>query len=131
MATEPRHGPATRRAAERRGRHAEIVAAWYLRLKGYRLLDRRFRAPMGEIDLVMRRGRTIIFVEVKYRPEEIVALSAVTSKGRRRIVRAAEFWLAQRAMPGDTDIRFDVLTLAPRRLPRHHRGLFDGGGAPW
>ena len=71
-----------RRKAERRGRRAELIAAWYLRLKLYRVLARRYRTPVGEIDLIVRRGRTIVFVEVKHRPSEAEALEAVPPAGR-------------------------------------------------
>jgi putative endonuclease len=120
-----------RHAAEQRGRRAETIAAWFLRLKGYRLLGRRYRTAVGEIDLIMRQGRQIVFVEVKHRAEEIDALQAVTSKGRQRIVRAAEFWLAQQNADTGLDLRFDVVAIMPGRLPRHYRGLFDATGAPW
>ena len=69
---------ADRRLAERRGRRAETLAAWYLRLKGYRILARRYRTPVGEIDLIVRRGRLVAFVEVKRRPTEAEAAEAVT-----------------------------------------------------
>ena len=120
-----------RRAAEHRGRRAETIAAWFLRLKGYRLLGRRYKTAVGEIDLIMRQGRWIVFVEVKHRVEEIDALQAVTPKGRQRIVRAAEFWLAQQNADTGLDLRFDVVAVMPGRLPRHYRGLFDAKGAPW
>jgi putative endonuclease len=120
-----------RREAERRGRRAETVAAWYLRLKLYRVLARRFRTPQGEIDLIARRGRTIVFVEVKHRADDAVALDAVTARSRQRIVRAASLWLA--AHPGSAafDHRFDVILAPPRRRPRHLVGVFDSSGAPW
>ena len=52
---------------EQRGRRAENIAAMFLRLKGYTILDRRCRTPFGEIDIIARRGKTIVFVEVKAR----------------------------------------------------------------
>jgi putative endonuclease len=120
-----------RTAAEKRGRRAELAAAWFLRLQGYRLLARRFKTPVGEIDLVMRRGRTIVFVEVKQRPSEAEALEAVTARGRKRIVRAAEYWLARHPAAAGFDLRYDVVVALPRRLPRHHRGQFDVDGGAW
>jgi putative endonuclease len=120
-----------RRAAERRGRRSEIFAAAFLMAKGYRLLARRFRTPLGEIDLVMRRGRTIVFVEVKQRSGESEPRDAVTAAGRRRITRAAELWLARNEIGSGVDFRFDVVVLAPASLPRHYRGLFDAKGHPW
>jgi putative endonuclease len=120
-----------RLSAERRGRRAEALAAWFLRAKGYRLLARRFRTPVGEIDLVMRRGRTVVFVEVKQRPNEAEALDAVTARGRQRIARAAEYWMSGHPEAAGLDFRFDVIVALPGRLPRHHRAQFDVAGAPW
>ena len=110
---------------------AEAVAAWFLRAKGYRLLARRFKTPVGEIDLVMRRRRTIVFVEVKRRPSEAEALDAITAKGKRRIARAAQYWLAGHPAAGGCDLRYDVIIAMPGRLPRHHVSLFDVDGGAW
>lgn len=118
-----------RRSAERRGRRAEMLAAWFLRLKGYRLLARRYKTPVGEIDLIVRRGGTIAFVEVKHRPTVEEATEAATPAGRRRIARAAALWLAKNPAAADRDLRFDVIIAAPGRLPRHLAGVFDADGA--
>lgn len=72
--SEPRSGTLERQRAERRGRRAEKIAAWFLRAKGYAVLARRYKTPVGEIDLVARRGRTLAFVEVKARKEGEAAL---------------------------------------------------------
>lgn len=114
-------GTRRRRAAYRRGLAAESLAAMLLRVKGYRILARRARTPAGEIDLVARRGRLFVFVEVKTRREG--ADEAVTARQRARIARAAEAWLARAgrhgALPADFAARFDVILLAPWRRPRH------------
>lgn len=120
-----------RRAAEKRGRRSEFIAAVFLMAKGYRLLARRFRTPVGEIDLVMRRGRTIVFVEVKQRPSEVEGLEAVGARARGRIARAAEYWLAGKPAAAGLDHRFDIVVALPNRLPRHLAGAFDVEGRPW
>ena len=120
---------ALRRAAERRGRRAEELAAWLLRLKGYRLLARRYKTVVGEINLIVRRGRTVAFVEVKSRPTMDEASEAATPAGRRRVARAASLWLAQNPAVAEWNLRFDVVMLAPGRLPRHLMGAFDAEGA--
>jgi putative endonuclease len=117
-----------RRAAERRGRRAETLALWYLRAKGYRLLARRYRTPVGEIDLIVARGRTVAFVEVKARPTDAEAAEAATPSGRRRIARAAAMWLASHPEAAERDLRLDVIVAVPRRLPRHIMGAFDADG---
>lgn len=113
-----------RRAAQRRGHRAELAAALLLRAKGYRVLERRFRSRAGEIDLVARRGRRIVFVEVKERASSADAAWAVTPRQRARIVRAAEHWLAIRGVSGDFDVSFDVVLVAPWSLPRHIPSAF-------
>lgn len=120
-----------RREAERRGRRAETVAAWWLRLKGYRVLARRYRTPAGEIDLIVRRGRRVVFVEVKERPDEQAALEAVSDAGRRRIARAAALWLSHHPAAAGLDQRFDVVLACPGRLPRHMASVFDSDGNVW
>ena len=114
-----------RRAAERRGRFAEAAALLLLALKGYRVLGRRVRTPFGEIDLVVRRGRVLAFVEVKARDDMAKAAEAVSLRQRRRIVRAAAWWLARRPAFGNHLMRFDAVLVAPRRLPRHLAGVFE------
>ncbi len=118
-----------RRRAERRGRRAELLAAWLLRTKGYRILARRYRTGVGEIDLIARRGSLIAFVEVKQRPSQAEAAEAVTPAARRRIARAASLWLAANPAAAGLDLRFDVIMCVPGRLPRHLRGAFDAAGA--
>ncbi len=120
---------AHRRRAERRGRRAETLAAWLLRLKGYRILARRTRTPVGEIDLIARRGRLVAFVEVKQRPSFAEAAEAVTPTARRRIARAASFWLSAHPAAAALDLRFDVIICVSGRLPRHLTGAFDAEGA--
>jgi putative endonuclease len=116
-------------AAERRGRRAETLALWLLRCKGYRVLARRYRTHAGEIDLIVRRGRLVAFVEVKVRATAADAAEAVTASGRRRIAGAAAAWLAAHPAAAQLDQRFDVVTIVPWRLPRHLPGAFDALGA--
>jgi len=119
---------AERRASERHGRRAEATAAWFLRLKGYRIVAMRHRTPVGEVDLIVRRGRVIAFVEVKARATLAEAVEAVTPAGRRRIARAAGAWLAANPAAADRDLRFDVVAIVPWRLPAHLPGVFDAEG---
>ena len=107
-----------RAAAEARGRKAERRAAWWLRLHGWRILGERLRVPVGEVDLVARRGRTIAFIEVKWRDRAADLDLAIDQYRLRRVAAAAEMLAPRFAGPRD-DIRIDVMLLAPRRLPRH------------
>jgi putative endonuclease len=119
MATGPT-GPtvARKRAAVRFGRWAEQLAAFLLRLKGYRILARDVRLPVGEIDLVARRGRTLAFVEVKARAAGAVP-EVLTPRQQRRIVRAAAAFAGRDPRCAGCDIRFDVILLGRRPWPRH------------
>lgn len=107
-----------RAARERDGRRGETLAAWALRLKGWRILARRVKTPRGEVDIVARRGRTVAFVEVKWRANGVAADQAIDAFRLRRVVEAAEALAPRYARTGD-DIRIDVMLLAPGRLPRH------------
>jgi len=109
-----------RRRAERAGRLAERAAELLLALRGFRAVARRFRAAGGEIDLVVRRGRLLAFVEVKRRARMEDALSAVDYRARRRIEAAADAFRAARPDLADLDARFDIVAiagLAARHVP--------------
>lgn len=112
-------------AAFRLGLSAESRAAMLLLAKGYRIVARRWKTPFGEIDIVARRGRALVFVEVKARARIDDAAEAVTERTKRRIVAAAELWLARHADDVGRDIRFDVMLVAPGRIPRHLANAFD------
>jgi len=105
--------------AYRRGRSAEHIAVWWLRLKGYQILGRDVRNPFGEIDIIARRGKLLIFVEVKARRDRHSGLQAVSLGQRRRIDRAAAAWLAARPDLGALDQRFDLVIVAPAGWPHH------------
>ena len=110
--------------AFRRGIDAETLAAWSLRLKGWRILARRFSEGPGEVDLVARRGRTIAFVEVKARADFATAAEAVSPRQQHRIRRAAEAFLARRPAYAGYVVRFDVVLVMPRRWPKHLPNAF-------
>ena len=118
---------AKRQAAYRRGRWGEALAAWLLRAKGFRILARDLRLPGGELDLVARRGKLLIFVEVKARGDLASAAEAVTPRQRQRIARAAEIFLSRNPQLAGLDQRFDVILLSGgRRLawPVHRPGAW-------
>lgn len=115
---------AKRRASYRKGLRAEFAAAVLLTLKGYRVLARRYRSSVGEIDLVARRGQRYAFVEVKVRPSQDEAAFAVSVQQQHRIARAAELWLARHGPEGEYDIGFDVVLASPWSWPRHQADAF-------
>ncbi len=110
---------ARRERAGRVGRRAEWLAIWRLRFAGYRILAQNLRTPVGEIDLIARRGKTLAFVEVKARPTLAAAAEALGLRQQARIRRAAEFFLAGRPALARLNLRFDVILVTPRGLPRH------------
>jgi putative endonuclease len=114
-----------RAAAFRTGVSAEARAAAYLMAKGYRILAKRFRTPVGEIDLVARRRNLLVFVEVKARATLDEAAYAVTPRQQRRIIDAAQTWLMAHSEHAEFDLRFDAMLIAPRHLPRHLLAAFD------
>jgi putative endonuclease len=110
-----------RQQARQRGIAAETLCLWLLRLKGYRILARDLRTPVGEIDIVARRGRTLVAVEVKRRARLEEAAEAIGQHQRRRILRALA-WFAQRQPDGEgLTMRFDAMLLDGGLLPRHIR----------
>ncbi len=105
--------------SDSRGRLAELAATLLLRLKGFEILSRRFATPVGEIDIVARRGDLLVFVEVKRRPTVVAALDAVTPRQQERVARAAGLFLRSRPAMREHRCRFDVVAIVPRRWPRH------------
>ena len=113
-----------RQRAQRRGRYAEWLCLWHLRLRGWRILARDWRCQSGEIDILARRGSVLAVIEVKSRREMDAAASALTPRQRRRIARAAEAFLLSRPDLTRLDPRFDVMLVAPLQLPRHWPGAW-------
>lgn len=118
---------ADRKQAERRGRWAETLAAISLMLKGYTILARRVRTSAGEIDLIAKRKNLIAFIEVKARKTHALALEAVTTTAQKRITRTAELWMAKRPDLSVCDWRYDIITVTPKRWPRHMRDAWRPG----
>lgn len=116
----PKPSRQTRQQAETRGRRAETFAAIWLRLKGYRIIAQRVRTPVGEIDLIASRGKTVAFIEVKRRKTLDSALQAVTISNWHRISAAAASWAAKRPDFQSHDWRFDLVAIVPRNRPKHY-----------
>src|SRR5438094_4744104 len=108
-----------RQIAFRTGISAESRAAAFLVAKGFRILARRWRSPVGEIDIIARRRNLLVFVEVKAREKLDDAAWSVTERQRARIISAAQAWIARYPDENIRDIRFDVMLVAPGRIPRH------------
>lgn len=119
-----RQATTQRQRALRRGRSAEWLCLWHLRLRGWRILARGWRCPSGEIDILARRGGVLAVIEVKSRTDLEAAASALTPRQRRRIARAAEAFLQSRPDLAGLAVRFDLMLVAPLRVPRHWGGAW-------
>ncbi len=104
--------------AQRTGQSAETVARRHLEKAGLSLIERNFRSRQGEIDLVMRDGDTLVFVEVRYRRQDRFGTGAesVDRRKRMRLVRAAQYYLLKHPADAERPCRFDVVSLAPSRV---------------
>lgn len=114
-----------KRQAFLRGHGAETLCLWLLRLKGYRVQARRFRTPMGEIDIIAERRNVLIFVEVKARNDLATGMSAVTPHQQKRIAEAALFYLSHRSNMHYNVCRFDVIVVRPWRWPYHMQNAWQ------
>ena len=108
-----------RKRRYRLGQYAQIICVWHLRLRGYRILARRFKTPVGEIDIAARRGKMVAFIEVKARPTTAMAMESISLRQRKRIRRAAEAFLAAHPALTSCDLRFDIMPVTPWAAPGH------------
>ena len=106
-------------AAYRGGHRGELLAALFLRCKLYRIVQRRYKTPVGEIDLIAERFGTTVFVEVKARRRADSEAETLEAVNQARIVRAAQYWLARHPAKAATPLRFDIVFVTPGRWPRH------------
>ena len=118
----------SRQQAERAGRRAETLVAIYLQLKGYSILARRFRCPSGEVDLIARRGKTLVFVEVKQRQKATQGLEPVTARSEERILRTGETFLTQHPtyIEQGFALHYDLIVVTGKFSIDHRKDVFRG-----
>ena len=116
----------SRQKAYRRGHRGEWISALALMLKGYRIVARRWKTKLGEVDLIARRGDLVLVVEVKCRPTLIEAMDAIGHQSQRRIEGAADLWLMRQPDFARLSVRFDMVAVLPRRWPVHVENIFQG-----
>jgi len=114
----------SRKKAQRLGHRAELMAALALILKRYWLIERRYKTPVGEVDLIMRKGDLIVFVEVKARKNERFALDAISYDAQKRITAAGDWWLSKQPDFAKLSWRYDVVAVLPWSLPRHFKDVW-------
>jgi len=119
---------AERRSYEKAGRRAEHLACLYLRLKGYQILERRFKVKQGEVDIIALKGNVIAMIEVKQRSSEKAAQESVSYENQIRLMDAAEIYINQtRSLEGtDFELRYDFLYVIGRLKIRHITNAFQG-----
>ena len=105
--------------ALRRGKWGETISCFMLRLKGYHIIARNMRLPVGEIDIIAKRANILCFIEVKARKTERAALEALGIHQQKRILRAAKSFLSRNQRYGNHQIRFDLITISPKNWPKH------------
>jgi putative endonuclease len=126
--TRSRAADQRRLKARRRGRFAELLCRWHLRLRGWRIVASDWRCPAGEIDILAQRRGILAAIEVKSRADFATGAAALLPRQRRRIARAVEAFLAMRPELAPLALRFDVMIVEPRRLPRHLAGAWRSDG---
>lgn len=123
--------PLLKQDTYRQGLWAEKWAIWLFRFKGYHILHHRFQTPVGEIDIIAKRGNALVMIEVKARPSLSEGLLAITVRQQERCWRAASFFLARFPQYRGTDIQFDVVVQRPWRWPIHLNHVVFQSGQKW
>lgn len=119
-------GRAHRLKAYKRGHRSEWFAAAALMAKGFRIVARRYKTKLGEIDLIARRGDLVLIVEVKARANLLAAMDAIGRESARRIEGAADLWLVRQPDYARLSLRFDMIAVLPWRWPVHVENVFQG-----
>lgn len=109
------------------GRLGEKLAAFYLNLKLYKILARNFRTKYGELDIVAKKWKTIVFVEVKTRKNEKFGLEEAVNDVKQKHIAAAASNYAQKFNFIDCNMRFDVIIINLASLPfiKHYKNAFQ------
>jgi putative endonuclease len=118
----------SRRIAERKGHKGETLAAVFLMLKGYRIIARRYKTKLGEVDIIARKRDVVAMVEVKARTTLLEAMDAVDYSTMHRIEAAGDLWLSKQRDFARLNIRYDLIAILPRKWPVHVESLFQARG---
>ncbi len=114
----------SRKKAQYRGRLTEYIAAFYLRCKAYRILAQNWRTPYGEIDIIARKGKTIVFIEVKFRTNAMATSYAIQDRQWRRIAKSAEAYIGAHPHLQVLKWRYDRILISPWRWPQHDKNVW-------
>ena len=111
-------------------RRGEWLAVTLLVVTGWRIVGRRVKTPLGEIDIIARKGGTLAFIEVKWRAHEAAAREAFHPRQQARVMRAAAMWRAGRPGLKALTPRFDLICIVPGSLPRRLTGVISADSGP-
>jgi len=117
-----------KRLAERKGRRAETLVILWLRLKGYRILGQRVKTPQGEIDIIAKRFKSLVFIEVKARKDFETGILSIKPRQIKRIISAANYWRSIKQNYNDFTCRFDIVIVNPYLSITHIKNAFDEAG---
>lgn len=109
-----------------KGNKGEEMAVRFLRLRFYKIIERNFCAPTGEIDIIAKKGKALVFVEVKYRRnlEKGLPREAVNAPKQQKIRRTAQYYMVKNNINIEkTDIRFDVIEIIGKEI-EHLKAAF-------
>ena len=108
------------------GLFAESIAIVFLMLKGYSIVAKRYKTPLGEIDIIAKKAKSLIGIEVKARRKEFDISEVITRKQKKRIVNGIKMFLSKNQQYNDYTIRFDVIAVRPFRIPKHIINFWEG-----
>lgn len=116
-----------------KGQQGERLAEQFLREQGLTTVTRNYLCPMGELDLVMRDGDTLVFVEVRQRNSRRFGspLETITRSKQNKVLKAAQHYLNQHHIPTHQALRFDVVGLVPGDPSTPLEWVADAFGEPW
>jgi putative endonuclease len=107
------------------GLFAEKIAIFFLRLKGYKILAWRFKNRFGEIDIVAKKSRIIVIIEVKARKSKIIIEEVLRPKQIERVKKSAEFFISQNPQFQNYDLRFDFIEINRFFFPKHYQNFIS------
>ena len=102
---------------------AEVIASWYLRCKLYQIIERRFKSPFGEIDIIARKNNEIIFIEIKAR-RDISLMDFISKNQQHRISRAAQYFFLKNNKYQTYSMRFDAIIMNRYFWPQHFKNYW-------
>jgi len=114
--------------AERKGRRAENIVALWLRVRGFSIIGQRVKTPKGEIDIIAKRFKSLVFIEVKARKDFEIGVNSISHKQIHRIIAAANYWRAGKQKYNDCSCRFDIVIVNPYLSITHLKNAFDEAG---